>query len=179
MFVSSSLPEGNIRFVTNLMLSVQCWLDMFATPQLDSNSLPVQNGDVGLLLDSFTILVDSMTLNAQCTNCTSPSLNILPELFQTLKDKFLRTNDESSLDFSNRILKFNNSGLSLCWSYFKHAFEIPSKRFEDTLQHLWTLLEHFWDTFLYFGVSGHILCSLLFFGACIRRLIWESSCWPI
>ena len=39
-------------------------------------------------------------------------------------DKFLRTNDHSSLDFSNRILKFNNSGLSLCWSYFKHAFEV-------------------------------------------------------
>ena len=39
-------------------------------------------------------------------------------------DKFLRTNDQSSFDFSNRILKFNNSGLSLCWSYFKHAFEV-------------------------------------------------------
>ena len=46
--------------------------------------------------------------------------NIVTEQF----DKFLRTNDESSLDFSNRILKFNNSGLSLCWSYFKHAFEV-------------------------------------------------------
>jgi len=38
--------------------------------------------------------------------------------------KFLKTNDKSSFDFGNRIFKFNNAGLSLSWSYFKHAFEV-------------------------------------------------------
>ena len=38
--------------------------------------------------------------------------------------KFMKTNDRNSLDFSNKIFTFNHLGLSLCWSYFRHAFEV-------------------------------------------------------
>ena len=39
-------------------------------------------------------------------------------------EKFMRTNDRSSFDFEERMLDFNNAGLTLCWSYFPHAYEV-------------------------------------------------------
>jgi hypothetical protein len=37
---------------------------------------------------------------------------------------FMKVNDKSSLDFNNRIFKFNVGGLSLAWSYHPHAFKV-------------------------------------------------------
>jgi len=39
-------------------------------------------------------------------------------------NSFMKVNDKSSLDFNNRIFKFNNGGLSLAWSYHPHAFKV-------------------------------------------------------
>ena len=45
--------------------------------------------------------------------------------------KFMKTNDLNSLDFSNRIFTFNHLGLSLAWSYFRHAFEVRCNNFKS------------------------------------------------
>jgi len=37
---------------------------------------------------------------------------------------FMKVNDRKSLDFNNRIFKFNNAGLALAWSYHPHAFKV-------------------------------------------------------
>jgi hypothetical protein len=50
-----------------------------------------------------------------------------PTSQQFRKDKFqefLKSNDRKSLDFNNRLFKFNQNGLSLAWSYFPHSFEV-------------------------------------------------------
>ena len=75
-----------LNFPIKDVTDVDCWLAMFATPQLDASGLPVTGGDVGLSLDSISLLIQSMHFNAKCTNCTSTGLDILPELFQTLEE---------------------------------------------------------------------------------------------
>ena len=38
--------------------------------------------------------------------------------------KFMAVDDDKSLDFNNRIFKFNNAGLALAWSYHPEAFGV-------------------------------------------------------
>ena len=42
-------------------------------------------------------------------------------------DVFMKSDDKLSLDFNNRAFKFNGMGLSLAWSYHKHAWKVECK----------------------------------------------------
>ena len=57
-------------------------------------------------------------------------------------DKFLRVNDMNSLDFRTRLLKPNAVGLSLCWSYFKHAFKVRCNKLKSPFD-VWEDKHHF------------------------------------
>jgi hypothetical protein len=82
MVDSESLTNFPISDITNM----NCWLATLATPQLDGNGFLIQRTDVGLSLESIILSIGDMGLNVECTNCTSPSLSILPELFTTLEE---------------------------------------------------------------------------------------------
>lgn len=81
MVDSQKLQSFPLKDIANL----DCWLAMLATPQLDSNGQLKGNTDIGLMLDSLRLTADSMSFDVACTNCTSSSISILPEVFQTLE----------------------------------------------------------------------------------------------
>eukprot|EP00980_Cylindrotheca_fusiformis_P014864 scaffold4056_cov115-Cylindrotheca_fusiformis.AAC.8 len=81
MIESDAFLSFPISDVTNL----DCWLAALATPELGSNGKLLDNTDIGLSLESFLLTTESLRFNSTCTNCTSPSLAILPQLFETLE----------------------------------------------------------------------------------------------
>lgn len=81
MVNSNALLTFPIRDVTN----VDCWLATLATPEIGANGELAEGSDIGLALESILLTTESMRFNASCTNCTSPSLAILPQLFETLE----------------------------------------------------------------------------------------------
>jgi len=82
MVDSKKFTNFPIRDITNM----DCWLATLATPQLDANGNIVDNTDIGLSLESLILNIESMGLNIECTNCTSPSLSILPEFFTIMEE---------------------------------------------------------------------------------------------
>jgi hypothetical protein len=81
MVDSNALLSFPIRDATNL----DCWLATLATPELGVDGQLANNTNIGLALESILLTTESMRFNASCTNCTSPSLAILPQLFETLE----------------------------------------------------------------------------------------------
>ncbi|CAJ1942472.1 unnamed protein product [Cylindrotheca closterium] len=81
MVDSQALQSFPLKDIANL----NCWLAMLATPQIDSNGQLKGNTDIGLMLESLRLTADSMAFDVSCTNCTSSSLSVLPEVFQTLE----------------------------------------------------------------------------------------------
>jgi hypothetical protein len=73
---SESLFNFPLRDVTNL----QCWLSTLATPE----TLDGRNGIGFSVLNTF-LTTKSMNMNVGCASCTSSSLNIIPEIFDSLE----------------------------------------------------------------------------------------------
>jgi hypothetical protein len=71
---SESLFNFPLRDVTNL----NCWLSIFAAP----DSI-MENKETGFSFHSFLLSAPSLSLNVSCTQCSSPSLMILPEILSS------------------------------------------------------------------------------------------------
>lgn len=76
--------QGFLSLEFQNMLDYNCWLAAFATPELNDEGLLVQGSVSSLMIRYFNINIPSFGFNAFCNSCTSPGLNALPAILETL-----------------------------------------------------------------------------------------------
>jgi hypothetical protein len=87
--IASLLAKLDVEALFSLPLrdivNAECWFAALATPLLDENGMLVIGSDTGLSLERILLSLPSVRFDVACTNCTSPGLSVLPEMFESLE----------------------------------------------------------------------------------------------
>jgi hypothetical protein len=76
--------EGFLSLEFQNILDFNCWLAAFTTPELNDEGLLVPGSASSLMIRYFNMNIPSFGFNAFCNSCTSPGLNALPAILETL-----------------------------------------------------------------------------------------------